>query len=157
MAYDKLTPAELRAEYCRGLEEINRLRVERDALRSQVEVLTKERDHYSDALRWIAGQPCGHFAEGSSADTPCLETDACCTEWCLSCYAKATLAEAAQGETGCIQEALVCARAVLREVLDAPLTVVRDGGYCEHCSAVVVVRDALADGLRSKAEQEVGR
>jgi hypothetical protein len=156
VAYDKLTPAELRAEYCRGLEEINRLRVERDALRSQVEALTKERDHYSDALRWIAGQPCGHFAEGSSADTPCLETDACCTEWCLSCYAKATLAEAAQGETGCIQEALVCARAVLREVLDSRVCLATTDRL-DRQDASCLVRNVLDNDIRAKAEQEVGR
>lgn len=44
-----------------------------------------------DALQWIAQQTCTMNAEGSSEDTECIETEACCTEWCLSCYAKGAL------------------------------------------------------------------
>lgn len=116
-----------------------------EALRSQIATLTKERDHFADGLRWIAEQPCHMCAEDASTDTTCDETGADATEWCLPCYARVTLAEAAQGETGCIQEALVRARAVLREVLDAPIMDEHD------------VREWLGADLRDRAEREVGR
>lgn len=43
------------------------------------------------SLMWIAQQPCTMDAEGSSDDTPCSETEACLTEWCLPCYARVSL------------------------------------------------------------------
>ena len=44
-----------------------------------------------EGLRWIAQQPCTMDCEESSEDTECIETQACCTEWCLPCYAKSVL------------------------------------------------------------------
>lgn len=44
-----------------------------------------------EGLRWIAQQPCTMDAENASRDTECIETEACCTEWCLPCYAKGVL------------------------------------------------------------------
>jgi len=44
-----------------------------------------------EGLRWVALQTCTFDAEGASDDTPCTETEACLTEYCLSCYAQVVL------------------------------------------------------------------
>lgn len=50
-----------------------------------------EMNRLVEGLKWIAQQPCTMDCEEASEDTECIETSACCTEWCLSCYAKGVL------------------------------------------------------------------
>ena len=48
---------------------------------------------FREALNWIAQQPCARRPDDAEGYTPCSETDDCVTEWCLSCYARAALAQ----------------------------------------------------------------
>lgn len=117
----------------------------------------RERAHLSEGLRWIAQQSCAETAEGASDDTPCTETEACATEWCLSCYAKVVLAEVAQGETGCMHEALVrtqerldSVRDVLRMVLSERVSKVFDDDSTD--GHLCPVSEAISDEAREKVE-----
>lgn len=53
--------------------------------------IVDEMNRLAEGLKWIAQQPCTMDCEEASEDTECIETSACCTEWCLSCYAKGVL------------------------------------------------------------------
>ncbi len=69
-----------------------------DAALDKAEELETERDKYKAALKFIGLQPCTFDAEGSGKDEAgitmtCRETGCCITEYCLPCYAQATLSD----------------------------------------------------------------
>jgi len=49
-------------------------------------------------LQWVAQQSCTMDAELASGDTPCTETGACITEFCLPCYAKVAIRKPDESE-----------------------------------------------------------
>jgi hypothetical protein len=66
---------------------------------SQPKTNEGELESYRKLIQFIAHQPCGMDAEGSSENMDCSETGCCITEWCWPCHARAVL-KTFKNETG---------------------------------------------------------